>query len=218
MDIYSASNDSNETLASEYPLQLAKPRNGHFRAASKMVIPEERDGPESLTMGYAQVVGQFTLDGSLVNQAPFEEVKRKGVVGGSGGGVVGIERARRGTLESLDLLGFSNLGESIGGLARRRAEPQQHWQGNEKHRELQGHSAAIDTSVGPLHRPHFGHGRRTELRLFIHTAKGPAPEPQGTSHTNIISYHHRHTAPERRGRSKSSVRRGAVPGIWHRER
>ena len=64
-------------------------------------------------MGYAQVAGQFTLDGSLVNQAPFEEVKRKGVVGGSGGGVVGIERKKRDT----GIFGsLSNFGESIGGL------------------------------------------------------------------------------------------------------
>jgi hypothetical protein len=80
-----------------------------------MVILEERDGPESLTMGYAQVVGQFTLDGSLVNQAPFEEVKRKGVVGGSGGGVVGIERKKRDT-GLFGSLGLSSFGESIGGL------------------------------------------------------------------------------------------------------
>jgi hypothetical protein len=115
VDIYSGSNESNETLASEYPAQFPRPRNGHFRTASKLAIPEERDGPESLTMGYAQVVGQFTLDGSLVNQAPFEEVKRKGVVGGSGGGVVGIERKKRDT-GIFGSLGFSNLGESIGGL------------------------------------------------------------------------------------------------------
>jgi hypothetical protein len=115
VDIYSASNDSNETLASEYPVPFTRPRNGHFRTASKMAIPEEREGPESLTMGYAQVLGQFTLDGSLVNQAPFEEVKRKGVVGGSGGGgVVGIERKKKDT-GIFGSLGF-NFGESIGGL------------------------------------------------------------------------------------------------------
>ena len=43
-------------------------------------------------MGYAQIIGSFTLDGSLVNQAPFEDVKRRGALGGqSGGGVVGLE-------------------------------------------------------------------------------------------------------------------------------
>jgi hypothetical protein len=67
-------------------------------------------------MGYAQIVGSFTLDGSLVNQAPFEEVKRKGVVGGhGGGGVVGVERTKR---ESglFGALGWNSIGESLGGL------------------------------------------------------------------------------------------------------
>lgn len=67
-------------------------------------------------MGYAQVMGNFTLDGSLINQAPFEEVKRKGVVGGQGGGgVVGVERKTRDS-GLFGALGWGNLGESIGGL------------------------------------------------------------------------------------------------------
>ena len=55
------------------------------------------------------------LDGSLVSQAPFEEVKRKGAVGGQGGGVIGIERSRRenGLLRGF---GWGNLGESFGDL------------------------------------------------------------------------------------------------------
>jgi RAB6A-GEF complex partner protein 2 len=67
-------------------------------------------------MGYAQILGSFTLDGSLVNQAPFEEVKRKGIVGGQGGGgVVGVERSKR---ESglFGALGWGNIGESISGI------------------------------------------------------------------------------------------------------
>lgn len=67
-------------------------------------------------MGYAQTVGSFTLDGSLVNQAPFEDVKRKGVLGGqAGGGVVGVDNSKRqGRL--FGGFGWGNLGESIGGL------------------------------------------------------------------------------------------------------
>lgn len=67
-------------------------------------------------MGYAQVMGSFILDGSLVNQAPFEEIKRKGVVGGQGGGgVVGVERSKK---ESglFGAFGWNNIGESINGL------------------------------------------------------------------------------------------------------
>jgi hypothetical protein len=67
-------------------------------------------------MGYAQIMGSFTLDGSLINQAPFEEVKRKGVVGGQGGGgVVGVERTKRDS-GLFGALGWGNIGESIGGL------------------------------------------------------------------------------------------------------
>lgn len=66
-------------------------------------------------MGYAQVHGSFTFDGSLISQAPFEEVKRKGAVGGQGGGVIGLETNKRnsGLLRSF---GWGNIGESIGGL------------------------------------------------------------------------------------------------------
>lgn len=72
--------------------------------------------PETLMMGYAKTMGSFTLDGSLVNQAPFEDVKRKGVVGGQGGGgVVGVERSKR---ESglFGAFGWGTIGESLGGL------------------------------------------------------------------------------------------------------
>jgi len=67
-------------------------------------------------MGFAQISGFFTLDGSLVNEAPFESIKRKAVVGGhGGGGVVGIEKAsKEGTL--FGSFGWSSIGESLGGL------------------------------------------------------------------------------------------------------
>lgn len=64
-------------------------------------------------MAYAQTVGQFTIDGSLVNAAPFEEVKRKGVQGG--GGVVGVERSKRSS-GLFGALSWGNIGESLGGL------------------------------------------------------------------------------------------------------
>jgi len=66
-------------------------------------------------MAYAQTLGSFSLDGSLVNQAPFEEVKRKGVVGGQGGGgVVGVGSKRESGL--FGSLGWGNIGESLTGL------------------------------------------------------------------------------------------------------
>ncbi|KAI7716639.1 Rgp1-domain-containing protein, partial [Hortaea werneckii] len=58
-------------------------------------------------------MGSFTLDGSLLNTAPFEEVKRKGVQGG--GGVVGVERSKRSS-GMFGAFSWNNLGESLGGL------------------------------------------------------------------------------------------------------
>ncbi|RDI82244.1 hypothetical protein Vi05172_g7899 [Venturia inaequalis] len=114
------SNNSDETLASEYAPQLQsrflQPRPSHLRNGSRPGGREPLRGPETIMMGYAQVMGSFTLDGSLVNQAPFEEVKRKGVVGGhGGGGVVGVERTKR---ESglFGALGWNSIGESLGGI------------------------------------------------------------------------------------------------------
>lgn len=112
------SNNSSETLASEYiaqPTARLLPKAVHQRGSS-LAPPGQHRYPESLMMGYAQVMGSFTLDGSLINQAPFEEVKRKGVVGGQGGGgVVGVERAKRDS-GLFGALGWSNIGESLGGL------------------------------------------------------------------------------------------------------
>lgn len=114
------SNYSDDTLASEYVPQpqsrFLQPRPPHLRNGSRLGVREPPRGPETIMMGYAQVMGLFTLDGSLVNQAPFEEVKRKGVVGGhGGGGVVGVERTKR---ESglFGALGWNSIGESLGGI------------------------------------------------------------------------------------------------------
>ncbi|QDS74055.1 hypothetical protein FKW77_009298 [Venturia effusa] len=114
------SNNSDETMASEYIAQpqsrFLLPRPPHVRNGSRLGVRERPRGPETIMMGYAQVMGSFTLDGSLVNQAPFEEVKRKGVVGGhGGGGVVGVERTKR---ESglFGALGWNSIGESLGGI------------------------------------------------------------------------------------------------------
>jgi len=68
-------------------------------------------------MGYAQIMGSFTLEGSLVNQAPFEDLKRKAIVGShGGGGVVGVERTSKRDSGLFGAFGWSNIGESLGGL------------------------------------------------------------------------------------------------------
>ena len=120
VDLYTASNHSSETLASEYlgsSLGRQPMRNGHARQPSHLTpIMSESRPPETLMMGYAQLTGSFTLDGSLVSLAPFEKVKRKGVIGGQGsGGVVGVESPRKET-GLFGALGLSIIGESIGGF------------------------------------------------------------------------------------------------------
>ncbi|KAL9082646.1 MAG: hypothetical protein Q9165_008829 [Trypethelium subeluteriae] len=119
-EIYSMSNHSDETLASDYPSRPAHGRSFsrpmNIRRISHFTPTNHQRLPETIMMGYVQIMGSFTVDGALVNQAPFEEVKRKGVVGGQGGGgVVGVERAKKdnGLFGSF---GWGNIGESLGGL------------------------------------------------------------------------------------------------------
>lgn len=119
IDFYTTSNNSLETLASEYisqdPSRLST--NGpHARQLSLLGPMNSEKAAETLMMGYGQIAGSFTLDGSLVNQAPFEEVKRKGIIGGQGGG--GVVRAesvkREGGL--FGGIGWGSIGESLGGF------------------------------------------------------------------------------------------------------
>lgn len=99
MDFYSQANSTTDTLISEFDtgrLGIPKPmRGGHSRRHSLLSITTQK-APETLMMGYAQVSGSFILDGSLMQSSVFDEVKRKGVLGGQrGGGVVGIETKKQ---------------------------------------------------------------------------------------------------------------------------
>jgi hypothetical protein len=64
-------------------------------------------------MGYAQINASFTIDGSFVNSATFEEVKRKGVVGTPARGSPKVEKPKSGFWGNL---GLSSITDSIGGL------------------------------------------------------------------------------------------------------
>lgn len=117
-EFYSLSNNSTETLASEYQTQQpgrTSTYGSHIRRPSNLVPVNHHRPPETLMMGYAQIHGSFTLDASLISQTSFEEVKRKGAVGGQGGGVIGVETSKR---ESGLLRGFGwgSIGESLGGI------------------------------------------------------------------------------------------------------
>lgn len=90
-EFYSVSDHSSETLASEYTnysTQAARPTpppTRHARHFSSVAAPMKPSDGQALLMGYAQISASFTVDGSLVNQSVFDEVKRKGVVGGQAG-------------------------------------------------------------------------------------------------------------------------------------
>ncbi|CAD6499430.1 BgTH12-03546 [Blumeria graminis f. sp. triticale] len=115
----SLSSNSSETLASEYQPHRQNRTTSQTAESKRLWGSRANDGvkkpPEVLMMAYAQLHGSFTLDSSLINLAPFEEVKRKGVIGSQGGGVIGLETNKRdsGLLRGF---GWGNIGDSIGGF------------------------------------------------------------------------------------------------------
>ena len=119
-EFHSLSNHSQETLASEQAsLVSERPQfpSARIRQHYKLEIPAARK-PETavLLMGYAQVSATFTLDGSLIDQSPFEVVKRKGFLGGqAGGGVVGVKTPET-TGKFFGGFTLNSIGESLGGL------------------------------------------------------------------------------------------------------
>ena len=117
-DFCSMSNNSTETLASEYVPQensrLAR-KSANIRQTSSLVAAKASK-PEVLMMGYGQITGSYILDGSLVNQGHFEEVKRKGIVGGQGGGGVVRSRSTKREAGLLGSIGWGNLGGSLSGF------------------------------------------------------------------------------------------------------
>ncbi|KAL8778907.1 MAG: hypothetical protein Q9213_007192 [Squamulea squamosa] len=118
-DRHSFSSNSSDTMASEYVMQ----EHGRFlhhpataRQHSYFAPTKVSQLPETLMMGYGNIVGSFYLDPSLVDTRCFDEVKRKAVVGNQGGGgVVRTESTKRqsGLLGSL---GWNAIGESLEGL------------------------------------------------------------------------------------------------------
>ena len=121
-DFYSFSNHSQETLMSEQPSVLSdRPEmpsstsmiRRHYRMDSQQ---PRKPQAANLLMGYAHLNASFTVDGSLVDQSQFEEVKKKGFLGGqAGGGVVGVKKARpsSGFMSSFN---FNSIGESLNNL------------------------------------------------------------------------------------------------------
>ena len=119
VDFYSMSNNSTETLASEYighdrARQPLRPT--HSRQMSSLNPNKAYKQPEILMMGYGHLTGSFTLDSSLVDHSSFEEVKKKNIVGDlGGGGVVRVGSTKRDS-GLFSFSGWGNLGESLGGI------------------------------------------------------------------------------------------------------
>lgn len=124
-EFYSVSGNSSETLQSEYTNysmnapRIGSPRHGRHYSS---VQPSPRIAhSQTLLMGYAQISASFTVDGSLINQSAFEDVKRKGVVGGQGNGA-GIPSSGAPAREKTSKGGFwgalrwNAIEESISGL------------------------------------------------------------------------------------------------------
>lgn len=114
-EFYSMSNSTTETLVSEYDPRAAvrTVKQTHSRRHSLLAIGPRSS--ESLMMGYAQVSGTFTLDGSLIQTSIFDDVKRRGVVGQMGGGVIGLE-TNKSDGGFLSGFGWSSFGGGFGGL------------------------------------------------------------------------------------------------------
>lgn len=118
-EFYSMSNNSTETLASEYAThdKARQPlRSMHSRQTSLLNPNKPPKAPDVLMMGYGHITGSFTLDSSLVNQSSFEEVKRKGIIGDQGGGGVVREEKSKRDSGMFGFSGWGNIGESLGGL------------------------------------------------------------------------------------------------------
>lgn len=123
LDIYSHSNHSGETLMSEQISMISERPNVRSRMPSELIRQHYKMGPPppprkpqatTLLMGYAQLSATFTLDASLVDQTPFEEVKKKGFLGGqSGGGVVGVKKKARPSSGLFGGFNFASIGESL---------------------------------------------------------------------------------------------------------
>lgn len=117
-EFYSLSNNSTETLDSDYKLASMNrglPRHRRHQSNLEPARNGRSNESQTLLMGYAQINASFTVDGSLLDQSIFEEVKRKGVVGHHGSN----ERSPRQSKPRSGFwgnIGLSSLGNSLASL------------------------------------------------------------------------------------------------------
>ncbi|KAL9641269.1 MAG: hypothetical protein Q9204_000168 [Flavoplaca sp. TL-2023a] len=122
-DLDSFGSNSSDTMASEYMMQEHSRFMRHpfsMRQQSPQASFEANRVPETLMMGYANIVGSFSLDPSLIDASHFDDVKRKAVIGNEGGG--GVVRAESTKRQSglLGSFGWNAIGGSLEGLLGRR--------------------------------------------------------------------------------------------------
>lgn len=122
-DLDSFGSNSSDTMASEYMIQEHSRFTRHpvsMRQQTPLASFEATQVPETLMMGYANIVGSFSLDPSLIDASYFDDVKRKAVIGNEGGG--GVVRAESTKRQSglLGSLGWNAIGGSLEGLLGRR--------------------------------------------------------------------------------------------------
>ncbi|EFQ99205.1 hypothetical protein MGYG_02219 [Nannizzia gypsea CBS 118893] len=118
-EFYSLSNNSTETLDSDYKLASMNrglPRHRRHQSSLEPTRISRSNESQTLLMGYAQINASFTVDGSLLDQSVFEEVKRKGVVGhhGSNDRSPRQSKSRSGFWGNI---GLSSLGNSLASFA-----------------------------------------------------------------------------------------------------
>ncbi|KAM5469277.1 Golgi membrane exchange factor (Ric1p-Rgp1p) subunit [Microsporum audouinii] len=117
-EFYSLSNNSTETLDSDYKLvsmNRGAPRHRRHQSSLEPSRNGRAADSQTLLMGYAQINASFTVDGSLLDQSIFEEVKRKGVVGHHGNS----ERSPRQSKNRSGFwgnIGLTSLGNSLASL------------------------------------------------------------------------------------------------------
>lgn len=120
-EFYSMSNNSAETLESEYTMYSSRPvppKHRRYMSSMEATAPRLRqpDKSQSLLMGYAQISASFTVDGSLIDQLQFEKVKRKGFVGAQSPGTAAKPKAEKTKGSFWGNLGLNNLSEQLSSL------------------------------------------------------------------------------------------------------
>ena len=118
-EFFSLSNNSSETLASDYieRKQISTPVSPWHSRQSSLLDPSLKVRvSEKLMMSYVQLSGSFSVDGSLINKSVFDETRRKGIIGDQGGGGLVREDVRKRESGFFGSLGWGSIGAPLEGF------------------------------------------------------------------------------------------------------